>query len=125
MNTGGLALFDQRVGLGDLHRPAPLAASRRRTVGGPGSAPVQDAGRRAANDTWSVPSEGPLGPWVIGRAHLFVAEPELFAAPLVQRRDGSWVLIGFRNTEPCGIDSFFITDPIPVTLDADGYLIAR
>ena len=72
-----------------------------------------------------MPSEGPLGPWDIGRAHLFVAEPELFAAPLVQRRDGSWVLIGFRNTEPCGIDSFFITDPIPVTLDADGYLIAR
>ncbi len=75
--------------------------------------------------TWSVPSEGPLGPRDIDRARPFTAEPELFAAPLVQRRDGSWALIGFRNTEPRGIDSFFITDPIPVTLDADGYLIAR
>lgn len=74
--------------------------------------------------TWSVPSPGPLGPWDIDRARPFIAEPELFAAPLVQRRDGSWVLVGFRNTEPRGIDSFFIIDPVPVTLDAEGYLVA-
>jgi beta-fructofuranosidase len=80
--------------------------------------------RSGRYDTWSVPSEGPLGPWDIDLARPFTAEPELFAAPLVQRRDRSWALIGFRNTEPRGIDSFFITDPIPVTLDADGYLIA-
>ena len=53
------------------------------------------------------------------------SEPHLFAAPLVQQRDGSWVLIGFRNLEPQGLDGFEITDPIPVTLDADGYLVAR
>ena len=38
--------------------------------------------------TWSVPGPGPLGPWDIDRARPFTAEPELFAAPLVQRRDG-------------------------------------
>lgn len=74
--------------------------------------------------TWSVPSPGPLGPWDIDRARPFTAEPDLFAAPLVQRRDGSWALIGFRNTEPRGIDSFEILDPIPVRLDDDGYLAA-
>jgi beta-fructofuranosidase len=35
------------------------------------------------------------------------------------------VLIGFRNLEPQGLDGFEISDPIPVTLDADGYLVAR
>ena len=75
--------------------------------------------------TWSVPSPGPLGPWDIDRARPFTAEPELFAAPLVEQRDGSWALVGFRNTEPRGIDSFFIIDPIPVTLDDEGYLAAR
>ncbi len=75
--------------------------------------------------TWSLPSPGPLGPWDIGLARGFTAEPELFAAPLVQARDGSWCFVGFRNTEPRGIDSFHIVDPIPVTLDDAGYLVAR
>ena len=48
----------------------------------------------------------------------------LLAAPLVQQRDGSWALVGFRNTEPKGIDAFEILDPIPVTLDDEGFLIA-
>ena len=75
--------------------------------------------------TWSVPGPGPLGPWDIDAARPFTPEPNLFAAPLVQQRDGSWVLIGFRNLEPEGLDGFEITDPIPVTLDAEGYLVAR
>jgi beta-fructofuranosidase len=74
--------------------------------------------------TWSVPSPGLLGPWDVRRARPFTADAELFAAPLVQRRDGSWVIIGFRNVEPKGEDGMFIHDPIPVTLDADGYLVA-
>lgn len=73
--------------------------------------------------TWSVPSSGPLGPWDISRARPFTTEPHLFAAPLVQRRDGSWALVGFRNLEPQGQDGFQIFDPIPVTLDAGGYLV--
>ena len=74
--------------------------------------------------TWSVPSPGVLGPWDISQARPFTAEPDLFAAPLVQQRDGSWALVGFRNTEPKGIDGFHILDPIPVTVDDEGYLVA-
>jgi beta-fructofuranosidase len=74
--------------------------------------------------TWSVPGPGILGPWDISRARPFTADPDLFAAPLVQRRDGSWVMIGFRNLAPRGEDGFFITDPIAVGLDAAGYLVA-
>ena len=65
------------------------------------------------------------GPWDIEPARPFTADPDLFAAPLVQRRDGTWVILGFRNLEPRGQDGFAINDPIPVTLDADGYLVAR
>ena len=73
--------------------------------------------------TWSVPSPGPLGPWDISHARGFTAEPDLFAAPLAQKRDGSWVILGFRNLEPKGIAAFEILDPIPVGLDAEGYLV--
>jgi beta-fructofuranosidase len=73
--------------------------------------------------TWSLPSPGVLGPWDISLARGFVEHPDLFAAPLAQRRDGSWVIIGFHNLEPKGIDAFEIVDPIPVTLDAEGYLV--
>ena len=74
--------------------------------------------------TWSVPAPSLLGPWDVTRARPFTADPELFAAPLVQRRDGSWVIIGFRNLEARGEDGLFIHDPIPVTLDDEGYLVA-
>jgi len=43
---------------------------------------------------------------------------------LVQLHDESWVIVGFRNLEPKGIDAFEIIDPIPVTLDDEGYLVA-
>ncbi|HEV7204232.1 MAG TPA: hypothetical protein VGN18_06445 [Jatrophihabitans sp.] len=64
--------------------------------------------------TWSVTSDSVTGPWPIERAQPFVAEPALFAAPLVQARDGSWQLIGFRNLEPEGVFAFDIIDPVPV-----------
>ena len=50
--------------------------------------------------TWSLPSPGLLGPGDIQLARPFSAEPDLFAAPLAQLRDGSWVIVGFRNLEP-------------------------
>jgi beta-fructofuranosidase len=81
--------------------------------------------RSGGCSTWSVPSPGLTGPWDISAARPFSAEPELFAAPLVQRRDGSWALLGFRNHELTREDGFWISDPIPVGLDADGYLEAR
>ena len=74
--------------------------------------------------TWSVPGPSVLGPWDIAEARPFTADPHLFAAPLVQCRDGSWAMVGFRNLEPEGEDGFFIQDPIQVALDAEGYLVA-
>ena len=75
--------------------------------------------RWGEHSTWCVVGEGPLGPFDLESATPFEAEPALFAAPLVQRRDGSWALIGFRNLEPQGIHEFEILDPIPVELRGD------
>ena len=86
----------------------------------------QSAARRAEHGhwcTWSVvgePGGSLLGPWDLSNAVPLRAEPNLFAAPLVRRRDGSWVLIGFRNQEPEGIFSFEIIDPVEVTVVAGG-----
>jgi beta-fructofuranosidase len=66
--------------------------------------------------TWYVLGQSPTGPWNIADARPFQYEPKLFAAPLVQQRDGTWAFVGFRNQEPEGIFSFEILDPIPVTL---------
>ncbi len=35
------------------------------------------------------------------------------------------MIIGFRNLEPTGGDGFETLDPILVTLDDEGYLVAR
>jgi beta-fructofuranosidase len=80
--------------------------------------------RHGSFDMWTARAESMTGPWDLTRARSFVAEPDLFAAPLVQDRDGGWSFIGFRNLETEGIDSFEITDPVPVQL-VDGELIAR
>ena len=77
--------------------------------------------------TWSVPSPGALGPWDMNRARPFLPEPDLFAAPIVRLRDGGSAIIGFRNLEPRRDPEnlgFEIIDPIPVTLDDEGYLVA-
>jgi beta-fructofuranosidase len=66
--------------------------------------------------TWYVLGDSPLGPWDVASARPFEDEPKLFAAPLVQRRDGTWAFVGFLNQEPEGILSFDIVDPIPVEL---------
>jgi beta-fructofuranosidase len=73
--------------------------------------------------TWSVPGESLAGPWDISKAAPFTAEPALFAAPLVQRRDGGWAMVGFRNVEREGIFDFEIIDPIAVEL-SDGVVTA-
>jgi beta-fructofuranosidase len=75
--------------------------------------------------TWSVTGDSTMGSWDMSRARPFVYEPALFAAPLVQQRDGEWALLGFRNLEPEGILEFEILDPVPVRLDHDGSLVAR
>ena len=74
--------------------------------------------------TWSVTGDSITGPWDIARARPFIHEPALFAAPLIQQRDGEWALIGFRNLEPEGIFAFEILDPIPVRLYHDSLVAA-
>jgi beta-fructofuranosidase len=61
--------------------------------------------------TWYVLGDSPLGPWDVAAARPFEEQPNLFAAPLVQRRDGTWAFLGFLDRA-----SFDIVDPIPVEL---------
>jgi beta-fructofuranosidase len=69
--------------------------------------------RQGARDgVWTVRGDSAFGPFDVSAAVAF-DHPSIYAAHLVQRRDGRWVLIGFRNEE----DGRFvgaITDPIPV-----------
>jgi beta-fructofuranosidase len=76
----------------------------------------EQVARFGPHSTWSVTAPGPLGPSNVDRAEPFPDEPALFAAPLVQRRGGSWAPIGFRNLEAEGVPSFEIIDPVPVRL---------
>jgi len=76
--------------------------------------PKEQAVRSGAFSAWWAP------PWDVAAARPFTAEPRLFAAQLIQRRDGGWCLLGFRDTERDGVDSFALLDPIPVALGADG-----
>jgi beta-fructofuranosidase len=73
--------------------------------------------------TWAVVGESAVGPWDIHAAQPFVAEPDLFAAPLLQRDDGSWSILGFRNVLPESDIAFEICDPIPVTI-VEGALVS-
>ena len=77
--------------------------------------------RFGPHSTWYVLGDAPTGPWDIAAARPFTGEDKLFAAPLVQQRDGTWAFVGFRNTEPEGGLTFEILDPIPVVL-RDGEL---
>jgi beta-fructofuranosidase len=79
--------------------------------------------RFGPHSTWYLLGDSVFGPWDIAEARPLEADPKLFAAPLVQARDGTWAFVGFRNQEPEGILSFEIMDPIRVRLD-DGALRA-
>lgn len=81
----------------------------------------EQVARHGPHSTWYVLGESLTGPWDIDAARPFEAEPDLFAAPLVQQRDGTWAFVGFLNREADGILSFELIDPIPVTL-RDGAL---
>jgi beta-fructofuranosidase len=74
--------------------------------------------------TWSLVGPALTGPWDVAAAQPFTAEPALFAAPFVQQRDGSWALVGFRNTEPEGLLAFEILPPTPVVLGDGGLTVA-
>lgn len=73
--------------------------------------------------TWAVVGDSPLGRWDVHNAQPFLAEPDLFAAPLLQRLDGSWAILGFRNVVPEAAIRFEICDPIPVSV-VEGALVS-
>ena len=95
------------------------ARGRRRCAASTGSgccsSPAIRTSRREPRPfcTWYVLGDSPLGPWDVASARPFEDEPKLFAAPLVQRRDGSWAFVGFLNRPGVCFD---IVDPIPVEL---------
>lgn len=81
--------------------------------------------RRAfgAHSTWVVVGGALQDVWDLTRAEPFLVEPTLFAAPLVELRDGGgWAFLGFRNDERS--HAFEIIDPIRVKVDGGG-LAAR
>jgi beta-fructofuranosidase len=63
--------------------------------------------------TWTVPAPSVTGPFDIAAARPLTDHPDLFAAQLVQRRDGTWALLGFC---PRGPGSLAVLDPIGVAL---------
>lgn len=65
---------------------------------------------------WVAPAAGPAGPFAIGEARLLARE-DLYAGRLVQRRDGSWVLLAFEMGRPGEAFPGRISDPLPVHWD--------
>lgn len=68
--------------------------------------------RQARGGMWFAPGESLLGPWDFDAADTF-DHPSLYAARLVERNPGDWVLLGFAGD----VDGHFvgeILDPLPV-----------
>jgi beta-fructofuranosidase len=84
---------------------------------------MDDARRRSGTSggVYAVPGESLLGPWDIASATP-LGHPSLYAARLVQDRDGAWSILGFRDTEN-GTFVGEIPDPMPVQWSADGLQI--
>lgn len=82
----------------------------------PDQQPPEQLSRFGRFCTWSVTGDTLTGPWELDRAVPFQGEPTLTAAPLVQRRDGGWALLGFRNLDPDDVSPLEVVDPIPVAL---------
>ncbi len=106
-------------------RPArgPAGAPRGRPAGCSSSPATPRSRARASSSRSATSAPGTCSPTrrsgrsTSPRAKPFTADPKLFAAPLVQTRDGEWVFIGFRNTEPEGVLNFHIIDPLPFALE--------
>lgn len=76
--------------------------------------PLQSEHRsaQATGGMWFAPGESLLGPWDLDAAGTF-DHPSLYAAHLIERVPGEWVLVGFSGT----VDGRFvgeILDPLPV-----------
>ncbi len=76
-----------------------------------------DDARRArwrSGGVWIAPGRSPTGRWDVAAA-VALAHPSLYAARLVQARDGGWCALGFRDTED-GVFVGEITDPLPIAM---------
>lgn len=74
----------------------------------------QDARRnaQASGGMWFAPGDSLLGPWHFDEAGTF-EHPSLYAARMVERTPGDWVLLGFSG-EVDGVFEGVIVDPLPV-----------
>lgn len=82
-----------------------LAASREGSPGG----------------VWAATGRSPLGDWDIGQAQQLTDE-SLYAGRAIKDRSGAWFMLAFRNA---GADGGFvgeISDPLPLSVGADGRL---
>lgn len=75
-------------------------------------------GQRAGRDggIWAVNAASPAGPFPIEDAYR-VTDESLYVGELVQRRDGRWAMLAFRNIDADGAFVGEITDPIDVIID--------
>ena len=61
--------------------------------------------------TYVCPADGPLGPYHVADSRLVT---ELYASRLVQRRDGTWAIMGFLGDDADGVFQGAIPAPVPV-----------
>jgi beta-fructofuranosidase len=78
------------------------------------------AGARAGEmgGIWYLPTDRFDGPCDPGKARL-LATQRLYAGRVVRQRNGEWALMGFENGPPF---TGKISDPLPITVHADGSL---
>lgn len=77
----------------------------------------EDESRRgqATGGMWFAPGESLLGPWDFDAAGT-LDHPSLYAARLIERAPGDWVIVGF-SSEVDGEFEGVILDPLPVIRD--------
>lgn len=75
-------------------------------------------GRRAGRPggIWAVSAPSLSGPFAIEDAYR-VTDESLYVGGLVQRRDGRWAILAFRNTDADGAFVGEVTDPLDVVVE--------
>lgn len=68
--------------------------------------------QQATGGMWFAPGESLLGPWDLDAAGT-LDHPSLYAARLIERSPGDWVIVGFSD-KVAGVFQGEILDPLPV-----------
>lgn len=76
--------------------------------------------RTADPGTWTLPIEGPIGPYPVHRARPLTTH-ELYSGRVAQQRDRSWALLAFHNPPPDIPFSGGVSDPLPLHAAVDGH----